>query len=305
MPRKAHRSAFFTITTLSPTSSFNQKLEMSQPSGRLVGKMKWLVTRYPKPSGQLIALGAILSNPEEPETRLNWHDAKEIAPEYILDEPNVQRTIQAEVSNGDGVLLKVTQSLLGIGLNVSGKLGEDRKTIVDALDIKARIFLPFKEYMDASVEVPGVQEYVRECNFSKTLYMIVGVASAKKLSVDEEMSRENSSKANIMAAPPGGSGTEMTAEAFHNNSKKAVSGLKVGEECDFAYRVREFTYWKLRRTKVKMKNDWNTGALFWTQQDDDDDDDDNDENFEFVPLFNDLEDDDEIGRANGLSMFEV
>lgn len=36
--------------------------------------------------------------------------------------------------------------------------------------------------MDASVELPGVQEYVKRCNFSKTLYMIIGVASAKKLS---------------------------------------------------------------------------------------------------------------------------
>ncbi len=265
--------------------------------------MKWLVTRYPKALGQLIALGAILSDPEEPETRLNRHDAKKIDPKYILNESAaVQRTIQAEVSNDDSILLKVAQPLLGAGLSVDGKLTKDRKMVIDALDVKAEIFLPDKNYMDAGVEVPGVQEYVKECNFSKTLYMIIGVASAKKLSVDEETSQQGSAEASVTAVPLGGSGTEVTAEAQHSSSKEAVSGLKIEEECDFAYRIREFTYWKHRRNKVKMKDDRSAGALFGTGNDDNDDD---NEYFETVALFNDLKDNDVAGSASGLSTFEV
>ncbi|KAF4637697.1 hypothetical protein G7Y89_g389 [Cudoniella acicularis] len=291
-------------TISSPSPQLRTK--MSQSSGRLAGKMKWLVTRYPKAPGELIALGAILSDPEEPETRLNRHDAKEIDPKYILDESAaVQRTIQAEVSNNDSILLKVAEPLLGAGLNVDGKLSKDRKTVVDALDVKAKIFLPDKEYIDASVEVPGVQEYVRKCNFSKTLYMIIGVASAKKLSVDEEKSQQNSARANVTAAPPRGFGTEVTAEALHSSSKNVGSWLKIEEECDFAYRIREFTYWRHRRLKVKIKDDRSTGALFGTGNGDDDDgdDDDDNENCETVALFNDLKDNDVTGSASGLSTF--
>lgn len=267
--------------------------------------MKWLVARYPKAPGQLIALGAILSDPEEPETRLNRRDAKEVDPEYILDESAaVQRTIQAEVSNDDSILLKIAQPLLGVGLSVDGKFSKNKKTVVDALDVKAKIFLPDKEYMDASVEVPGVQEYVKERNFSKTLYMIVGVASAKKLSVNEETSQQAAAGSGVAAVPPGGTGAEATAEGLHTSSKKAVSELKIEEDCDFAYRIREFTYWKHRSNRVKTKDDRSAGALFGTGNDDYDDDDDN-ENFQTVAIFHDLKNNDVAGSANGLSTFEV
>jgi hypothetical protein len=283
---------------------------MSQSSGRLSGKMKWLVARYPKAPGQLIALGAILSDPEEPETRLNRYDANYINPKYILDETAaVQRTIRAEVSNNDSILLKVAQPLLGAGIGVDGKLSRDIKTVVDALDVKAKIFLPDKEYMDASVEVPGVQEYVKKCHFSKKLYMIMGVASAKKLSVDEEMSNTNSVGTSFTAAHFGGTGIEFMADAKHSNDKNTASGLKIEDECDFAYRIREFTYWKCRKNKAVMKGDRSKGALFGTGNEDDDHDHDNDdednENFDSVALFNDLEDNDVPGSANGLAVIEV
>ncbi|KAH8587055.1 hypothetical protein B0O99DRAFT_656556 [Bisporella sp. PMI_857] len=264
--------------------------------------MKWLVTRYPKAPGQLIALGAILSDPEEPETRLNRLDAMEINPKYILDESAaVQRTIRAEVSNNDSILFKVAQPLLGAGLSINGKLSKDRKTIVDALDIKAKIFLPDKEYMRASVELAGVQDYIKDCNFSKTLYMIIGVASAKKLSIDEETSQQDSAGAGITAAPQGGSGTEVTVEGQDHRSKETVSGLKVEEDCDFAYRIREFTYWKHRSNKVKMKDDRSAGALFGTGNDDED----ANEDFETVAVFHNLKDDDIEGSTSGLSTFSV
>ncbi|KAL7931978.1 hypothetical protein V8C35DRAFT_308178 [Trichoderma chlorosporum] len=154
--------------------------------------MKWIVTRYPKPPGQLIALGAILSNPEDPETRLNRHEAIEVEPKYLIDESAaVQRVIHAGVSNDDGIAPKVTQLLFNASLGANWEVKESKKTEIDAFDVSAKIFLPDKEYMNASIEAPGVQEYVKKCNFSKTLYMIIGVASAKKLSINEISSKKN------------------------------------------------------------------------------------------------------------------
>lgn len=270
-----------------------------------MGNMKWLVTRYPKPPGTLIALGAILSDPEEPESRLNRYDA--VAPKNIDNESlAVQRTIQAEASNSDSVLLKVVQPLLGAGLNLDGKLGNERKAFVDALDVKAVIFAPDQAYMEASVQVPGVQEHVKKSFYSQKLYMIVGVATAKKLSANEETSQEHSAAVSISAAPPGGLGIEATAEARHSSSKKVVSSWKIDGECDFAYRVREFTCWRFTK-KVNKGQDRNKGALFHTrnEEDEDEDDDDDEEEGETVIQFNDFLDNDVSGGTSGLLTIEV
>lgn len=275
-------------------------------SGKLAEKMKWIVTRYPKPCGQLIALGAILSDPEDPETRLNWHSAKDIDPKYLIDESRaVQRVIHAGISNDSHIMLKLTQ-LLGGGLNASGGAKDDRKTIIDAVDVEAKIFLPDKGYMNASMETPEVQEYVRNCNFSKTLYVIVGVASAKKLRIKELSSKQRSVGVGVTAPYPGGPDLG-TAGGCHKSAEAAVSELNTEQKCDFAYRIREFTYWKYRKEKVKMKADRNAGALFRTGNTDDDggyDDSDDSENdaYEIIALFNELKEVD-VARNNDTVFF--
>ncbi|EHK48682.1 hypothetical protein TRIATDRAFT_214875 [Trichoderma atroviride IMI 206040] len=263
--------------------------------------MKWIVTRYPKPSGQLIALGAILSDPEDPETRLNWHSTTDIDPKYLIDESTaVQRVIHAGISNDDHIMLKLTQ-LLGGGLNASGGAKDDRKTTIDAVDVEAKTFLPDKKYMNACMETPEVQEYVKKCNFSKTLYMIIGVASANKLRIREESSKQRSAGVGVTASYPGGLDLG-TVGGCHKNTQTTVSEMGTEQKCDFAYRIREFTYWKYRREKVKMKADRNAGALFRTgntENDegyDDSDDSDNDA-YENVALFNELKEVD-VSRSN-------
>ncbi len=90
--------------------------------------------------------------------------------------------------------------------------------------------------------IPGVQNYVKKCNFSKTLYIIIDVASAKKLSVDEETSQHDFARVSITATPSNKLRTKMMNETQHSSFKKTVSRLKIKEKCDFAYRIREFTY---------------------------------------------------------------
>ncbi|KAM0480422.1 hypothetical protein ACHAPX_004253 [Trichoderma viride] len=275
-------------------------------SGKLAEKMKWIVTRYPKPCGQLIALGAILSDPEDPETRLNWHSATEINPKYLIDESTaIQRVIHAGISNDNHIMLKLSQ-LLGGALNASGGAKDNKNTVIDAVDVEAKIFLPNKEYMNASMEAPEVQEYVKNCNFSKTLYMIIGVASAKKLRIKEESSKQRSAGVGVTASYPGG--TDLgTVGGCHKSTQTAVSEMKTEQECDFAYRIREFTYWKYRREKVRMKADRSAGTLFRTGNTDDDegyDDSDDSENdaYENVAIFNELKEID-VARSNDVVFF--
>ncbi|PTB38350.1 hypothetical protein M441DRAFT_60593 [Trichoderma asperellum CBS 433.97] len=279
---------------------------MPQSSGKLAEKMKWIVTRYPKPPGQLIALGAILSNPDDPETRLNRHDAIEVKSKHLLDESAaIQRVMHAGVSNDDDIILKLTQ-FLSARLSTSGGRKEDGKTIIDALDVNSKIFLPDKEYMNASMEAPGVQEYIKNCSFSKKLYMIIGVATAKKLHISEVSSKQRSAGVSVTVPYMGGSGLGSTAGGRHKSSQISGSEVDVEQECDFAYRIREFTYWRYRREKVKMKADRDTGALFRTEnshEDYDSYDDSEDDAFEDVPLFNELKEIDYSDDA--ILVFEV
>lgn len=282
---------------------------MPQFSGKLAEKMKWIVTRYPKPSGKLIALGAILSNPEDPETRLNWHSTTEIDPKYLFDESAaVQRVIHGEESNDNDIMLKLAQLLLSGGLIASGGSKEDRKTIIDVLDVQAKIFLPNKEYMIASMEAPEVQEYVKNCNFSKTLYMIIGVASAKKLCIKEVSSKQCSTGVGVTASYLGGPDLGGTVKGCHKSTQTTVSEMDTEQECDFAYRIREFTYWKYRREKVKMKADRNAGALFGTGDTDngydgyDNSEDSEDDAYKDVALFNELKEMD-VARSNDTVFF--
>ncbi|KAL7895093.1 hypothetical protein HDV63DRAFT_134066 [Trichoderma sp. SZMC 28014] len=277
-------------------------------SRKLAEKMKWIVTRYPKPCGQLIALGAILSDPEDPETRLNWHSTTSIDPKYLIDESTaIQRVIHAGMSDENHILLKLTQLLSG-GLNASGGAKDDRKTIIDAVDVEAKIFLPDKEYMNASMEGPEVQEYVKNCNFSKTLYMIIGVASAKKLRIKEVSSKQRTAGVGVNAAYPGGPDLGAVG-GRHKRAETTVSELDTEQECDFAYRIREFTYWKHRREKVKMKADRNAGALFRAGNIDDDgcDDSDDSENnaYENIALFNELKETDVAPSNDMVFTFEA
>ncbi|KAK1237942.1 hypothetical protein MKX08_002521 [Trichoderma sp. CBMAI-0020] len=280
---------------------------MPQP-GKLAEKMKWIVTRYPKPCGQLITLGAILSDPEDPESRLNWHSTTDIDPKYLIDESTaVQRVIHAGISNDNHIMLKLAQ-LLGGELNASGRAKDNRKTTIDAVDVAAKIFLPDKKYMNACMEAPEVQEYVRKCNFSKTLYMIIGVASAKKFCIKEESSKQRSAGLGVTASYLGG--TDLgTVGGCHKSTQTANSGLHTEQECDFAYRIREFTYWKYRKEKVKMKVDRNAGALFRTGDTGDEgyDDSDDSENdaYEIVALFNELKETDVAGSHDTIFFFET
>ncbi|KAH8755237.1 hypothetical protein BGZ57DRAFT_963245 [Hyaloscypha finlandica] len=184
------------------------------------------------------------------------------------------------------------------------------KTVVDAANIKAKIFLPDKAYMDTCVDVAGVREHLKGKKSSVPLYMIIGVATANKVDIEEESSREISGGvAGGLDAVPAVPGLQAQAEVQASNTRNAASTLKIEEECDFAYRIREFSYWRHRRSKVKDKGDRTEGALFGTENDngyeDNDDDDDDDENMEDVALFNDFKDDDVGGSAEGHFTFDV
>lgn len=274
---------------------------MTPPSG-LAGPKLWLVARYPKEPGKLIALGSILKDPENPESSLNRGHVKEIPSEDIFNESSaVRRSIEAELTSDTSVAFKaMLQTLFDPGVNINGKLSADAQTTVEALGVNAKIFIPRTEYMNASVQHHEVQKYIKKHHRSVPLYLIVGVATANKLSVKESQSREAAGAASLGVAPPG-PGLDGAAEVSYTRRSMDNSGFEIKEECDFAYRVRKFLCWKSKK-EVRDRGDRSHGTMFEAR---DSEPDLSDHEDEFEARFADFEDDDVSGSEGVLASFQV
>jgi len=104
--------------------------------------------------------------------------------------------------------------------------------------------------MQAALRHEKVIKHVRKGLFGTPLYIIVGVATASKLSVKEQQARENKTAVSANMVAPGGWGEGETGFK-HENTAAVNSELDVGESCDFAYRVREFVYSKFQGLRNK------------------------------------------------------
>ncbi|KAJ6447265.1 vacuolar protein sorting protein [Purpureocillium lavendulum] len=294
---------------------------MPESQAGLAGRMKWLVLRYPKPPGSIIALGSILSRADDPETRLNHiiqncgssdmntDHLDNVDRPYVHDESTaVQRSIQVELSNDRSAFAEgVAPVLFGLGVHADGKSSNSVQTTVDALNVVAQVFQPpqmhLDLYMKRAVADPGVQHYMRSTFFSKKLYLVVGIATADTLSVKEARTQESS----VVAS--GGIGLQpgtvhAAAESAHHRRCNNSSDFVVGKTCVFAYRVREFICYKTTsRRAVKDKGDVSRGAMFALDDGDGDREDTSAAEAAFVATFNTFthpEDVSHISDASGM-----
>lgn len=233
--------------------------------------MKWLVARYPQPPGTLIKLGAVLTDPENPESSLNRKTG--IVPIDDADKLDqsvaVQRQLHAELSSTDSALLKVvppTSPLYNAGISVGARSSKEVQTNVEAMNVKAVVFLPDKAYMDKVLLKPEITSYVKEGMWAKRLYVIVGVATAGELSISEEQAGQKNISAGANASA---GGATLAAEASTATESSASSSVQVKEPCDFAYRIKEFVYSKFLRPELKDKGDYTEGPLFRPGEDED------------------------------------
>ncbi|MCJ1461422.1 hypothetical protein MMC07_000019 [Pseudocyphellaria aurata] len=263
-----------------------------QNPGHLAGKKKWLVARYPKPHGELIFLGSILTDPEEPESSLNRKTGAVKIPERDKYDESaaVRDKVHSDLSTNASGLLKVVPPntpLFSAGLAAEGRSGDEVNTVVEAMNVSAEIFIPDRAYMDDSLEKPEITAYVMGWAWSKPLYMIVGVATAGTLAVTEEQSQERNVALSANASVAG-TGTEVAVQVSRETMAKSGSSLKIENPTDFAYRVREFEYKKLLTKKFKDRGDRTEGAMFGMGEKDEW----NPTNKDGVPAFDDWADDD-------------
>jgi hypothetical protein len=257
---------------------------MDQPPGQLVGDMVWLVARYPRKPGELMKMGSILTDPVNLETSLNLESIED--PPKLMDASlGIRSSVENSLGRDNSALVEVAATVpifsgITASVVVEGRWKLDVTTTVRSMDVQASAFIPDDDYMGRALQTPKVATYVKAGLFSKRLYIVVGVATARKLYIKETVTHRQAAGASGSVSVP--AVAEGAVEAKHDATASVSLDLEVGEECDFAYRVRQFVYSKMRR--LRSKGDYTEKAMFRADGDADEDDDES----EYVPKFRSL-----------------
>jgi hypothetical protein len=156
--------------------------------------------------------------------------------------------------------------------------------------------------MEEVLKRDAILNYVREGLFARSLYLIVGVATASRVDVKESQSKGHNAHFSANAALPVAA---VEGELSFSNETKRTTGAEftIEKDVDFAYRVKEFEYSKWRK-RFKDGHDMTKGALMGRQRGDiagsDDDGDEGDDSVhgdeDYVPVFEGFEDEDVEGE---------
>lgn len=215
-----------------------------------------------------MALGSILTTPDDLESSLNFaHGLKPFPPDQIYDQTDaVRRVFKSELTSSlEGRIKAVlpVNPFMGAGGGPEGQWAKNNAVTGEALGISARSVLPqaVRDYLESQLTLPSVERYIKEWGFRKSLYVIVGVATCKKLSINDTSSTHRGGTidgdAQIVLA-----GAEAGAGISLSSGSERGSGLEIERECDFAYRVREFIYSKRKKQLKAASRDVTDGALF-------------------------------------------
>lgn len=241
---------------------------MTQVTSQVAGARKWHVYRQPQKPNIIMVIGSILTKPDDLETSLNFERGIESFPQdKRRDETHaVRRVIHTEMSADTGGELKAMLPILAPVVNAGAGLGaknsKSDEATVEALDIHAESIMPgtANPYIDKALLTHEVAEYVKKGMFTRRLYLIVGVATCKRLFIGDSSAQEQTFSAKgDLGLPP--AGAEAEARAFANRNALVESELEIQEECAFAYRVREFQYSRLRR-RITGAKDITEGSVF-------------------------------------------
>ncbi|KAJ0107239.1 hypothetical protein J7T55_007609 [Diaporthe amygdali] len=265
---------------------------MTTSSGRLKGDKLWHVYRYPQRPNTLMVLGSILTKPDDLESSLNYGDGIEPFPSRSVEDQTgaVRLFMRSEISTKNGGRLKALLPFSPIA-SAGGGLGATSSTSLDASieasGVRAVAVLPpaAHDYLERALQNPRIVDYVRKGIFAEPLYMIVGVATCKSLSMGDASSKSRSASIDLDASLTIG-GVEAGVGVSRDKGTSEDSEREVLEECDFAYRVREFQYSR-RKKRIKKSANVTDGAMFGTDASGEEGP------FEEVPIFEYFESEDE------------
>lgn len=247
---------------------------MVDSTGRVKGDKLWHVYRYPQQPKTLMVLGSILTRPDRLESSLNHRQVmvRPFPEGKTIDQTQAARSfVRSEFSKKTGGRLKallpcspVASAGGGLAMDVSSSV----ESTIEASRVRAVAMMPdvAGEFVDEALQLPRVVEHLRKGFFAEPLYMIVGVATCKKLFLGSTSSRGGSGSLDLDASVSV-AGVEAGVGASRDRKASTEFAVEIDDECDFAYRVREFQYSR-RKKRIKKSVDVTEGAMFGNDADD-------------------------------------
>jgi len=290
---------------------------MSNKPGHLAGEMKWLVARYPQPAGTLIKLGSVLVDPYEPETSLTRKtDPIAIDQDDILDQSHVlQAAIKEHFSKTRSGAANVdlpVWPLFNAGISAEGGTTESNQIMVEAKEIRAKIFLldpkdsSASRYFSALLAKPEVIKQIRKHLFPP-LYIIIGVATARRVGIAETRSTGHNLGLGVSGSLPV-AGLEESVAASDEGARCSSVEYSIEGDLDFAYRIREFQYSRVRQKVKEEYKDVTTATLMGIDSESEEEGEEEDSEENDIPVFRYLDENDveiEEQDNNELEMISV
>lgn len=260
-------------------------------------------TYYP-PGGSL-AIGRILSDPDDPGSCLN------ISSPVVFADSEIQKSWKTDWKSEksrihSGIIGIWARFLQVIGLDAEANINWDRQQRdayeFNRLDIE--FVDPGREKIEEVVRAASqVDAYIKSSGFSSPVYMITGVMIARGAAVAETKSNEFGThmRAGFDGTPAGaptGGGPEVTL------SSKSADGVSYGGSSDFvfAYRLREIVYEK----GFMQSKPYHKGGLYVDEEDGAEaQNTEGPEQVESYTVVLGLEEDDYAGEGPGVKAYEA
>lgn len=267
---------------------------MASSTGWIQGDNRWHVSNTPEKPGELMVLGSILTKPHDLESSLNYQQLmKSPFPEDKTRDQTeaARRFVRSKMSKSTGERLKGLvpfSPVASAGGSLSGEVSRSVEYTVEASGVRAVAIMPdvAAAWVDEALQLPSVAKHVKQWAFEVPLFMIVGVATCKKLYLGSASSRGRTGALDIDGSVSV-AGVEAGVGASRDKKTWGEVEVEIDEERDFAYRVREFQYSR-RKKQIKKSADVTEGAMFGN-----DDQDAGAQDVEWVPLFEGFESEDE------------
>lgn len=267
---------------------------MANSTGWVQGENRWHVSNSPEKPGKLIVLGSILTKPHDLESSLNYRqlmkspfpkdktrDQTEAARRFV-------RSNESKSTGGRVQGLVPFSPVASAGGRLSAEVSRSVEYTVEASGVRAVAIMPdvAAAWVDEALQLPNVAKHVKQWAFEVPLFMIVGVATCKRLYLGRVSSRGRAGALDIDGSVSV-AGVEAGVGASRDKTRRGEVEVEIDEERDFAYRVREFQYSR-RKKQIKKSADVTQGAMFGN-----DDQDAQLEEVEWVPVFEGFESEDE------------
>lgn len=217
-----------------------------------------------------MVLGSILKEPHDLESSLNFGSIEAFKDDERLEQtPEVRRLIDTSLRMDQSGQLKASLPMLSPkisgGADLRAASAESIQATMAASNVRAEVIMPdtaiahVKKALDENEKIWKHVQSGGLTNYNP-LYIIVGVATCKRLVQKESRTREG----NLEIEPSGNfalAGAEIATQAAAGSKGGDDIKVKIEEECAFAYRLREFQYSKLP-WKDAQSSDYLKGAAY-------------------------------------------